>query len=134
MTHLPDALRNIFRWKQKSESSVEEKILEIAAEHGISTEAVLAIASVAAEEYNEKIIQWRALTPREQEVAALICTRHTNGEIARRLGISIATVKTHIRNILRKFNLNSKDQLRQYFDGWDFGKIVVSSHFFGGKT
>ncbi len=122
MPYLPDALRRLFQRKRDSESPVEEKVYEIAAEHGLSTDAVLTMASLAAGEYNEKIKKWRLLTPREREIAALICTSHTNGEIARRLNISIATVKTHIRNILRKFNLNGKEQLRQYFEGWEFGK------------
>ena len=127
MPYLPDALRRLFQRKQPLESGVEDKVYEIAAEHGISTEAVLTMASLAAEEYNYKIKKWRLLTPREQEIATLICASNTNGEIARRLNISIATVKTHIRNILRKFNLNGKEQLRQYFEGWEFGKDKTQS-------
>ena len=111
-------LRDLFR--RQKDSFVEDRVFEIAEEHGITTDAVLTMASMAAEEYNEKMARWRLLTPREQDVAALIYTGCTNGEIAERLNISIATVKTHIRNILIKFDLNSKDQFRQYFEGWDF--------------
>ncbi len=102
---------------------LESRVFEIAAEHGISPDAVLNMASLAAGEYNEKVVNWRTLTPRQQEVAALICGGYTNREIAQRLNISVSTVKTHIRSILPKFGLNSKDQLQQYFEGWDF------SHF-----
>ena len=103
---------------------LEGRVFEIAEEHGLSPDAVLTMASLAAEEYTEKVSKWHTLTPRQQEVAALICVGHTNREIARQLNISISTVKTHIRYILQKFGLNGKDQLRQYFDDWDF------SHFF----
>ena len=112
------------RQGQKSshqDSYIETRVFEIAEEHGIPPEAVLTVASIAAAEYNEKKARWHTLTPREKEIAALVCMNHTNHEIAWQLGISIATVKTHIRNILSKFGLNSKDQLRQYFEGWDFG-------------
>jgi len=110
--------------KVNDELDFEGRVFEIAEEHGLSPDAVLNMASLAAEEYNEKVAKWHTLTPRQQEVAARICVGHTNREIARQLNISISTVKTHIRYILQKFGLNGKDQLRQYFDGWDF------SHFF----
>ena len=109
--------------KKDEEIDFESRVFEIAEEHGISPNAVLNMASLAAEEYNEKVANWRALTPRQQEVAVLICGSYTNREIARKLNISISTVKTHIRHILPKFGLNSKDQLQQYFEDWDF------SHF-----
>ena len=67
---------------------------------------------------------WQHLTPREQEVAALVCLEYTNAQIADRLSISKTTVSTHIRNILIKFGLHSKVELRQLyadldFSGWD---------------
>lgn len=37
------------------------------------------------------------LTPRQQEVAALVAKRMTRSEIASELGISQETVKTHVR-------------------------------------
>ncbi|MBN1145976.1 MAG: winged helix-turn-helix transcriptional regulator [Anaerolineales bacterium] len=64
--------------------------------------------------------RWSALSPREQEVAALACLGCTNRQIAARLGISPGTVKTHVRNILRRFELHSKDELRSLLQDWDF--------------
>jgi DNA-binding CsgD family transcriptional regulator len=55
---------------------------------------------------------WGALTPRQKEVVLLICEGYTNKQIADKLYISIATVKTHIRRIFAKFNLHSKAELR----------------------
>lgn len=66
------------------------------------------------------LVIWRSLSPREQEVAALICLSYTNRQIAARLGISPETVKTHVRNVLSKFGLRAKNELRQALAGWDF--------------
>jgi DNA-binding CsgD family transcriptional regulator len=67
-----------------------------------------------------KLAHWRGLTPREQEVAALASLNYTNRQIARRLSISPATVSTHMRHILEKFELHSKAELRLYLADWDF--------------
>ena len=66
--------------------------------------------------------QWGKLSDREQQVAALICLGYTNGEIADRLTIAVSTVSTHVRNILAKYNLHSKAELRDYLVDWDFGQ------------
>jgi len=67
-----------------------------------------------------KLASWRTLTPRQQEVVALACLHYTNAQIAKRLSISSATVSTHIRHILKKFNLHSKGELRLFLSDWDF--------------
>lgn len=69
---------------------------------------------------DERLERWHTLTPREQQVAALACLSYTNRQIAARLVISPETVKTHMRNLLRKFDLHSKVELRQALAEWDF--------------
>jgi DNA-binding CsgD family transcriptional regulator len=69
---------------------------------------------------DDNLLRWKGLTPREQEVSALTCLDLTNIEIAECLGISPETVKTHIRNVLAKFNLRSKGELRRILEDWDF--------------
>jgi DNA-binding NarL/FixJ family response regulator len=64
--------------------------------------------------------RWQMLSPREQEVAALICQNFTNRQIAARLSISPETVKSHIRHLLPKLNADSKAGLRQCLQDWDF--------------
>jgi DNA-binding CsgD family transcriptional regulator len=64
--------------------------------------------------------RWETLTPREQQVAALACLGYTNSEIARYLIISINTVRSHIRNILEKYQVSSKAELRLMLAQWDF--------------
>ena len=49
-----------------------------------------------------------ALTGRELEIAELLVDRKTNAEIARELFLSKKTVETHIRNMFRKLNANSR--------------------------
>ena len=64
--------------------------------------------------------KWESLSPREQDVAALTCLKLTNRQIAARLSLSPETIKTHMRNVLFKFGLNSKEELRHILAGWDF--------------
>jgi DNA-binding NarL/FixJ family response regulator len=51
------------------------------------------------------------LTPREQEVFALLVRGHSNTEICQALTISDATVKTHVARILQKLGLRDRVQL-----------------------
>ncbi len=52
----------------------------------------------------------KTLTPREQEVLALIGEGLTNQEIADRLVIELGTVKNHVHNILRKLDVRSREE------------------------
>ena len=52
-----------------------------------------------------------ALTPKEREVAELICMGHSNGDIAKLLFISEHTVKSHTRNIYPKLGVHSRFEL-----------------------
>ena len=63
---------------------------------------------------------WETLSPREQDVAALTCLGLTNRQIAGRLSLSPETIKTHMRTVLFKFGLNSKEKLRHILAYWDF--------------
>ena len=51
------------------------------------------------------------LTMREAEVLALIVQGMRNQEIATRLNISLATTKSHVKNILSKLGLDSRSQV-----------------------
>jgi DNA-binding CsgD family transcriptional regulator len=64
--------------------------------------------------------QWHSLSQREQQITALISLNYTNRQIAAELNISPETVKSHVRNILYKFNARSKQELRQALSQWDF--------------
>jgi NarL family two-component system response regulator LiaR len=52
-----------------------------------------------------------SLTSREKELAKLIIKGMTNAEIAKKLNISPATVKTHVSNILRKLDAPDRNKV-----------------------
>lgn len=51
------------------------------------------------------------LTPRESEVLELLQRGRTNAQIANELSLGIETVRTHVRNILRKLGVSSRKEL-----------------------
>jgi DNA-binding NarL/FixJ family response regulator len=53
----------------------------------------------------------RLLTARERAVIALIATGRETPQIAERLGVSPATVRTHVRNALSKLGAHTRAQL-----------------------
>lgn len=81
---------------------------------------LLAFALVQRGAAETNLRRWQELSPREREVTALLCLYYTNSQIARRLSISTPTVKTHVRNILRKFGLSRRSDLRLVLAEWDF--------------
>jgi DNA-binding CsgD family transcriptional regulator len=52
-----------------------------------------------------------ALTPREKEVALLVAQNMSNRQIASTLTLSEHTVATHVRNVLKKLGLHSRNQV-----------------------
>ena len=52
-----------------------------------------------------------SLTERELQIAMLIVDRKTNGEIADELFLSKKTIETHIRNMFRKLDANSRVEI-----------------------
>jgi DNA-binding CsgD family transcriptional regulator len=70
----------------------------------------------------------RTLSRREEEVLALIIQEHTSAEIAEKLHVSIRTVETHRKNILRKTKSGSLIGLVKFsirhglLDGYFFKK------------
>ena len=54
------------------------------------------------------------LTPREIEVASLICAEYSTKQIASKLKISLRTVEAHRYNIFRKLGVKSSIGLFKY--------------------
>ncbi len=103
-------------------------LAQIAANMGISRQRAaqdllktVLVERQVAEAYLER---WQALTPRQQQVAALTCLNFTNRQIATHLGISPQTVKSHMYNLLHRFELNSKAELSRTLSDWDFSEWV----------
>jgi DNA-binding NarL/FixJ family response regulator len=52
-----------------------------------------------------------ALSPREHDVVVAIGQGRNNAEIATALGMTLATVKTHVSHILTKLDLDNRTQI-----------------------
>lgn len=83
---------------------------EIAMTRAMAGRLLKAVANRAAD--NEKGEQ--ALTERELFVLRLVANGASNSEIAETLSISINTVKSHLKNILEKLQLENRTQAATY--------------------
>jgi two-component system response regulator NreC len=104
-----DLARSLHSLAEQEQRPPEEVAAELLA---------FALAHRSADEINLQC--WRSLSAREQQVAALVCLGYTNRQIAARLVLSQETVRSHVRNVLVKFALHSKAELRRALADWDF--------------
>ena len=58
----------------------------------------------------------RGLSPREAEVLVFLARGFTPAYIAKSLVLSVSTVRTHVRNIYRKLNVNKREELIHLID------------------
>jgi NarL family two-component system response regulator LiaR len=93
---LVQAIQQVYRGESSLHPSVARKLLRELAEPGQRTAGA------------------ETLTAREVEVLQLVAEGDSNREIAERLTISEATVRTHVSNILAKLNLGSRTQAALY--------------------
>ena len=68
-------------------------------------------APVANDELTEAFLAKYGITDREREIILKVIEGKSNAEIARELVISLATVKTHLHNIYRKIDVDSRYDL-----------------------
>jgi DNA-binding CsgD family transcriptional regulator len=94
---------------RREERDAEELAAELLAE---GVEELLA--------HDERVDRWRRLSDREQQVTALICLGYAPKQIAYRLYLSPDTVKTYLRNVLRKFGVHNQKELRKLLSDWNF--------------
>jgi DNA-binding NarL/FixJ family response regulator len=87
--------------------------LDEAAENALSEETDQSEATIGRvpSVYNESMGN---LTPREQEVAALVARGFTNRQISTVLGISERTAGNHVAKILKKLGLRSRSQIASW--------------------
>ena len=106
------------------DAEMEEALQALARQQQRSPEEVaanLVATGLASESARGQVWrQWRSLSAREQQVAAMTCLGYTNLQIAARLFLSVETVRSYSRNMQRKFNVNSKADLRVLLADWDF--------------
>ena len=71
---------------------------------------------------------WESLSQREKQVAAMVCVGMTGRQIAARLVLSPETIKTHVRHVLAKFGLNSRQAFRNLLADWDFSRWALADN------
>ncbi|HEY7293966.1 MAG TPA: LuxR C-terminal-related transcriptional regulator [Dehalococcoidia bacterium] len=54
------------------------------------------------------IVSPAVLSPREEAVLQLVAAGHPNGEVGEQLGLSVHTVRAHLRNISRKLGTRNR--------------------------
>jgi DNA-binding CsgD family transcriptional regulator len=74
---------------------------------------VVRLSRVAVDSFTPSTPGSSRLTRQELRVAMLVAEGKSNLEVAARHHLSVHTVKSHVKNILRKLNLQSRWQLRE---------------------
>lgn len=120
----------------KLPESLNTSLVTLANYEGRPThELILDILAAGLTQYSTKDRiwkKWESLTAREQETAALACLGYTNGQIATKMGITLAGAKFHLGNIYQKVKVKNRAGLRKKFTGWDFSaydKTPKGYHF-----
>jgi DNA-binding NarL/FixJ family response regulator len=80
----------------------------------IAASAFARIRQLSREQYNQESLQRVSLTPREKHILSLIATGLSNKEIARKLFISISTVKNHVHNLFEKLHVHYRCEAIRY--------------------
>ena len=58
---------------------------------------------------------WASLTPRQRAIVDYVLVDESNGEIARKLGLSVRTIESHLYQAYAKLNVSNRDELRGLF-------------------
>jgi DNA-binding NarL/FixJ family response regulator len=96
-----------------------------AVDHGIEAESGRNIATSTNRSVGTTGDAAAILTAREEEVVRLIIVGASNKEIARLLDISVATVKSHVHNLLSKLGLTRRGKVALWYES---SKDRVTSH------
>jgi predicted ATPase/DNA-binding CsgD family transcriptional regulator len=96
-------------------SAAQEKVSDFAAVWAegakLSAEQAIAYAARGRGERKRPAAGWASLTPSELEVVRLVGEHLSNPEIAARLFVSRATIKTHLMHIFAKLGVESRSAL-----------------------
>jgi DNA-binding NarL/FixJ family response regulator len=109
--HALDAGAVGFISKSVSEASLRESLTRILAGDLPAYDAAALIASGDIDHPSPaSLADGHSLTARQREVLALMCAGQSNKEIARRLGVSVGTVKLHVCAVLEALDVDNRTQ------------------------
>jgi DNA-binding NarL/FixJ family response regulator len=112
-----DAGANAYLTKAAGPAEIETAVREVLKGHFYVCPIVArAVVGMAAENPAQRLAReaHQALTHRELEIVRLVGTGIGNKEIARRLGVSLATVRTHLNNVYGKLGPANRVELALY--------------------
>jgi predicted ATPase/DNA-binding CsgD family transcriptional regulator len=90
----------------------------------LSLEEAVAYANRGRGSHSRCASGWESLTPAELRVVGLVAQRLTNAEIAAKLFVSTATVKSHLTRVFDKLGVDDRSQLA----------VVAAAHLAAGRT
>ena len=98
-------------YKLKNNVGKFEQFLGVTKSIFINEKPVFALSLLKKKEDASRENNQNDLTKRELEIILLICKGKKQNEISDQLSISVETTKVHIRNIYRKLDINSSQEL-----------------------
>jgi DNA-binding NarL/FixJ family response regulator len=114
--HLAEAIRIVARGDSLIAPEVTRRVIDTFVVHtGITKPEVLGV-----------------LTPRETEVLGLLARGLSNREIAARLFVSEATIKTHVSSILAKLGIT--DRVQAVIVAYETGLVLPGDQSLGGAA
>jgi predicted ATPase/DNA-binding CsgD family transcriptional regulator len=103
--------RQSYAWMPPGTGTAESATVNWAEGKELSLDEALAYASRGRGRRRRPASGWPSLTPTELEVVRLVARHQSNPDIAERLFISRATVKTHLIHIFAKLGVRSRSEL-----------------------
>ena len=99
--------------KTSAPEEIERAVREVLADRFYVSPAVAraAVAGVARRPERPPRAAGEVLTPREQEILRLLAEGLGNQQIARRLGVAVTTVRSHLNSVYEKLRLESRVEL-----------------------
>jgi two-component system, NarL family, nitrate/nitrite response regulator NarL len=102
-----------YLFRDQSLAELRAAILEVAAGETVCTPHVAHLlfshlGALGRERQRDEQLDFLELTPRELEILQLIADGLKNQEIAKRLNLSVHTVKNHVHNILDRLGVKSR--------------------------
>jgi DNA-binding CsgD family transcriptional regulator len=76
---------------------------------------IILLSKIYGKKRNSKVDLRSTLTKQEQNILQLLLEDKSNKDIAETLFVSVSTVKTHINNVYKKLNVQTRDEAKNLF-------------------